>query len=115
MLNPEEEFIIDGVIHAYNLHPSNYADPKSAKPVADLTYTIGGAGSPEPQFNVPKDVYVDDWSVEDVANVLLKETGTHSGWPIHCLYTALRMACVQLKNQLSSCSAGPIASALMQQ
>ncbi|MDC6485816.1 amidohydrolase family protein [Luminiphilus sp.] len=88
MLNPEEEFIIDGVIHAYNLHPSNYADPKSAKPVADLTYTIGGAGSPEPQFNVPKDVYVDDWSVEDVANVLLKETATDFGvahtLPLYC-------------------------------
>ena len=76
MLDPEKEFIIDGVAHAYNLHPSNYADVKSALPISELTYLIGGAGSPEPKYNVPHDVYVDDWSPEDIANVLFKETAT---------------------------------------
>ena len=36
MLDPEQEFIIDAVAHAYNLAPSNYADVASAKPISDL-------------------------------------------------------------------------------
>lgn len=88
MLNPHDEFIIDGVVHAYNLHPDNYADVKSAKPVSELTYLIGGAGSPKPEFNVPQEIYIDDWTVEDVANVLLKETATDFGvahtLPLYC-------------------------------
>lgn len=76
MLNPENVFIIDAVAHAYNLSPENYADVASAKPVSELTYQIGGNGSPDPRYDVPFDVYVDDWSPEDVANVLFKETAT---------------------------------------
>lgn len=88
MLNPENEFIIDAVAHAYNLHPSNYADVASAKPISDLTYQIGGMGSPEARYNVPRSIYIDDWSPEDVANVLFKETATdmvvaHS-LPLYC-------------------------------
>ena len=88
MLDPEKEFIIDGVAHAYNLHPSNYADVQSAFPISELTYLIGGAGSPEPKYNVPHDVYVDDWSPEDIANVLFKETATDMAvahtLPLYC-------------------------------
>lgn len=76
MLDPENEFIIDAVSHAYNLSPDNYADVSSALPISELTYLIGGKGSPDPQYNVPHDVYVSDWSPEDIANVLFKETAT---------------------------------------
>jgi predicted TIM-barrel fold metal-dependent hydrolase len=76
MLNPNDEFIIDAVAHAYNLAPSNYADVASAEPVSELTYQIGGVGSPDPRFDLPHDVYVDDWSPQDIANVLFKETAT---------------------------------------
>ncbi len=76
MLNPENEFIIDAVSHAYNLDPSNYADVASAKPISDLTYLIGGIGSPEAQYNVPRESYINDWAPEDIANILFKETAT---------------------------------------
>ena len=88
MLNPENEFIIDAVAHAYNLDPSNYADVASAQPISELTYLIGGAGSPEPKYNVPHDIYISDWSPEDIANVLFKETPTDMAvahtLPLYC-------------------------------
>ena len=76
MLNPNDEFIIDAVAHAYNLAPSNYADVASALPISELTYQIGGMGSPDAKFDLPHDVYVADWAPEDVANVLFRETAT---------------------------------------
>ena len=76
MLNPDDEFIIDAVAHAYNLAPENYADIASAKPISELTYLIGGMGSPEPQYNLPRNAYIRDWQAEEIANILFKETAT---------------------------------------
>ena len=90
MLNPNDEFIIDAVAHAYNLHPSNYADVASAEPISELTYQIGGVGSPDPRYDLPHDVYVDDWKAEDVANVLFKETAKTSRSPTRCRSIASR-------------------------
>ena len=88
MLDPENEFIIDAVAHAYNLDPSNYADVASAKPISDLTYQIGGMGSPEAQYNVPRGLYINDWAPEDIANILFKETATDMAvahtLPLYC-------------------------------
>jgi hypothetical protein len=60
MINLENTFIIDAVAHAYNLDPSNYADPASAKPISDLTYLIGGTGSANPIYNVTRASYIAD-------------------------------------------------------
>ena len=76
MLSPEDEFIIDAVAHPYNNHPDNYADVASASTISELAYLIGGVGSPQPKYDVPHDVYMSDWSVADVANVLFRETAT---------------------------------------
>ena len=88
MLNPDNEFIIDAVAHAYNLSPSNYADVASAHPISELTYQIGGKGSPQAEYDVPHDVYLDDWKPEDIANVLFKETATDMAvahtLPLYC-------------------------------
>ncbi len=88
MLNPENEFIIDAVSHAYNLAPDNYADVASAEPISDLTYLIGGKGSPQPEYNVPRDAYISDWAPEDIANILFKETATDMAvahtLPLYC-------------------------------
>lgn len=88
MLDPDNEFIIDAVAHAYNLSPSNYADAASAGPISELTWQIGGTGSPDPRYDVPHDVYIADWSPEDIANVLFKETATDMAvshtLPLYC-------------------------------
>lgn len=69
-------FIIDAVAHPYNHDPSNYADVASASAISELSYLIGGVGSPDPVYDVPHDVYISDWSVDDVANVLFRESPT---------------------------------------
>ena len=76
MLSAEDEFIIDAVAHPYHLGPDNYADVDSAATISELTWQIGGTGAPDSSYDVPHDVYLSDWSVEDVANVLFKETPT---------------------------------------
>lgn len=76
MLDPNDEFIIDCVAHPYNHLPENFADEASAAIISELSYQIGGVGSPDPKYDMPHDVYLSDWSVEDVANVLFKETAT---------------------------------------
>lgn len=88
MLNPEDEFIIDAVAHPYNHTPENYADVASASAISELSYLIGGTGSPEPKYDIPHDVYISDWGTEDVANVLFKETATDiavvHALPLYC-------------------------------
>jgi uncharacterized protein len=76
MLDPENEFIIDAVAHPYNHMPDNFADVASASTISQLSYQIGGIGSPDPKYDMPQDVYLSDWSPEDVANVLFRETAT---------------------------------------
>jgi uncharacterized protein len=88
MLNPQEEFIIDGVAHAYNLAPDNYADVSSAKPISELTYLIGGMGAPEAKYNLPRNAYIRNWHPEEIANILFKETATDMAvahtLPLYC-------------------------------
>jgi predicted TIM-barrel fold metal-dependent hydrolase len=76
MLDPEKTFIIDAVAHAYNLGPSNFADVASASVISELTYLIGGTGAPDPAFDLPREVYLDDWKPADIASVIFKETPT---------------------------------------
>ncbi|MES2492699.1 MAG: hypothetical protein V4579_05380 [Pseudomonadota bacterium] len=95
MLDPENEVVIDAVAHAYNLSPSNYADPASSHQITELTYQIGGKGSPQRGCDVPHDVYLDDWQPEHIANVLFKETATgravaHS-LPLYCFKDVCEM------------------------
>jgi predicted TIM-barrel fold metal-dependent hydrolase len=88
VLNPEDEFIIDAVSHPYNFTPENFADVDSASVISELTWQIGGVGSPDPKYDVPHDTYLTDWDPEDVANVLFKETATDIGvvhtLPLYC-------------------------------
>jgi predicted TIM-barrel fold metal-dependent hydrolase len=76
MLKPDDAFIIDAVAHPYNHTAENFADEASAAVISDLSYQIGGTGSPQAKYDMPHDVYLTDWSPEDVANVLFRETAT---------------------------------------
>jgi uncharacterized protein len=88
MIDPENEFVIEGVAHAYNLSPDNYSDVVSASTITELAYLIGGVGSPDPKYDVPRDVYISDWSIEDLAKLLFLETATDiavvHNLPLYC-------------------------------
>jgi len=88
MLNPEDEFIIDAVVHPYNLDPANYGDVPSCTVLSETAFLIGGMGSPDPRYNLPHDAYVSDWSVEDLSNLMFRESSTDMAaihnLPLYC-------------------------------
>lgn len=66
--------VIDAVIHAYNMDPSNYAN-KFAKPLADLVYQSGQAlGSS--RYRLTPEQFYRDWSIEEAVNQVLVESDT---------------------------------------
>lgn len=67
--------VIDAVAHAYNFHPSNYAVYKDAQLVANLSYFMA-RNPPDKRYALPDEVYLSDWSSEDVANLLFRESAT---------------------------------------
>jgi hypothetical protein len=67
--------VIDAVAHAYNFHPSNYAVYKDAQLVANLSYFMA-RNPPDKRYALPDEVYLSDWSSEDVGNLLFRESAT---------------------------------------
>ena len=67
--------VLDAVTHPYNFDRSNYAEPIAAEAIASLSYLMV-RNPPEPSFGLPKDVYLRDWPVADLANVLFAESQT---------------------------------------
>jgi predicted TIM-barrel fold metal-dependent hydrolase len=66
--------VIDGIIHAYNLDPSNYAN-KHAGVIAELIAGMVGAMA-RPDFAGPRQLYIRDWSIEDTARLVFLESDT---------------------------------------
>jgi predicted TIM-barrel fold metal-dependent hydrolase len=66
--------VIDGIIHAYNLDPSNYAN-RHAGIVAELIAGMVSAMA-RPDFVAPREVYIRDWSIEDTAKMVFVESDT---------------------------------------
>ncbi|GAA1505894.1 amidohydrolase family protein [Nocardioides humi] len=67
--------VIDAVTHAYNFDPSNYAVPKDAQLVANLSYFMA-RNPPDRRFALPGEVYLSDWSSADLGNLLFRESAT---------------------------------------
>lgn len=68
-------FVIDGVTHAYNHLPSNWEDAVLGQAMVDLAYALA-ANPPEPQYALNREVYLSDWQIPDVANLLFRESDT---------------------------------------
>jgi predicted TIM-barrel fold metal-dependent hydrolase len=67
--------VIDAVTHAYNFDPANYAVPKDAALVANLSYFMA-RNPPDKRYALPGEVYLSDWSPEDLASLLFHESAT---------------------------------------
>jgi predicted TIM-barrel fold metal-dependent hydrolase len=70
----EDSYVIDSVSHAYNVHPSNFAVPDAATAITLMVYGLA-SGSPPPYF-VPPESWMRDWSVDEVASMLFRESAT---------------------------------------
>jgi uncharacterized protein len=81
----DDIFVIDAVTHAYDHTPANWADEVGAHAMVELAYALA-ADPPDPQYALPKDVYLSNWQVPDVANLLFRESHTdvavHKAVPI---------------------------------
>ena len=66
--------VLDGIIHAYNLHPSNYANSHGAI-VANMIGGMVNAMS-RPGYALAGDAYLRDWSIEETARMVFLESDT---------------------------------------
>ena len=73
MLNGK--FVIDGVVHAYNVDPSNYAVQPTAEAISQMVYAVAG-GSVPPDYAVPPEKWIRDWGTDETANMLFRESVT---------------------------------------
>lgn len=71
----DDMFVIDAVAHAYNHTPENFADPTGAGAIAELAYAFS-TGCPDPRYELPREVYLSDWQVPDLATLLFNESAT---------------------------------------
>jgi uncharacterized protein len=71
----DDVFVIDAVTHAYDHTPANWADEVGAGAMVELAYALA-ADPPDPQYALPKDVYLSNWQVPDLANLLFRESHT---------------------------------------
>jgi predicted TIM-barrel fold metal-dependent hydrolase len=83
--------VVDAVVHAYNMDPSNYVSD-FASVVCDLVYGTVEAFSAE-GYRPPKEEYLKDWSIEETANLVFAESQTdlacHHVLPIYAFKDGL--------------------------
>jgi uncharacterized protein len=72
MLN--EHFVIDSVVHAFNLSEENFAQPRHARAIAEMIYGVGTMAPPE--YVLPPDAVLRDWDMTDTVAMLFNESTT---------------------------------------
>lgn len=70
----EDVPVIDAVVHAYNIDPSNFAN-KWGRPSAELVTGASYFGS-KPGYRLPAQEYMRDWSIDEVASMVFAESDT---------------------------------------
>jgi hypothetical protein len=71
----DDIFILDAVTHAFNLTEENFADYEGAKAMAEMVAVLSGS-MPEEQYQLPRDVVLRDWTIDELANTLFRESTT---------------------------------------
>lgn len=67
-------FVIDGVVHAFNLSADNYANPRHADPIAQ---TQAGIVTLQPEgYVIPPAAVLRDWDMSDTVAMLFRESDT---------------------------------------
>lgn len=66
--------IIDGIVHAYNSLPDNFANAHGAMIVDEVSDFVSAANPPG--YSIPKEAFQRDWTAEEVAHVTFTESYT---------------------------------------
>ncbi len=72
-MSDDEPVVVDAVAHAYDLRPTNYADPL-AEPFVHGVLGFHNLLTPPGPYRQPEFASTHDWSAEDIANVYARET-----------------------------------------
>jgi predicted TIM-barrel fold metal-dependent hydrolase len=70
----DDVFVIDGVAHAFDMSPENFADERLARPVNDSVAALL-ATAPD-GYRLDPEATKRDWTVDDTANILFRESAT---------------------------------------
>src|SRR3954469_5150183 len=68
-------FVLDAVTHAYNHTRENWADEAGGHSMVEMAYALA-QNPPDPRHALSKEVYLQNWSVDDLANLLFRESQT---------------------------------------
>ena len=71
----DDVFVLDAVAHAYNHTPENWADEAGGHSMVEMAYALA-QNPPDPRHALSKEVYLQNWSVDDLANLLFRESRT---------------------------------------
>lgn len=75
----DDAFIIDAVVHPYNFAAANYGEDHlshaSSEATAELAWALVAAPH-TPEYALPREAYMSDWSVDDTAAQLFHESRT---------------------------------------
>lgn len=74
-MNQEDVFVLNAVVHAFNLDPSNYAIEAPARASVEMFCGIAG-NTGDKAYDYPRSLIQRDWPVEDLAALLFRESTT---------------------------------------
>jgi hypothetical protein len=72
---PDDVFVLDSVVHAYNTDESNFRIPEYASHITDMVYDTFMTRAPE-HLTLSEEEYNRDWGVEESVNMLFLESQT---------------------------------------
>lgn len=76
MLDLEETFVYDSVVHSYNFLPSNFRNERHAEGIREMIYQASASATAPDGYFVTRDAFLRNWTVDDVANQLFRESDT---------------------------------------
>src|SRR3954467_10886308 len=71
----DDVFVIAAVAHAYNHTPETWADEAGGHSMVEMAYALA-QNPPDPRHALSKEVYLSNWTVDDLANLLFRESET---------------------------------------
>jgi len=71
----DDYFILDAVTHAFNVVEENFYDVEGARAMAEMAANFA-SGAAEPEYRIDKATWLRNWSVEELANILFRESQT---------------------------------------
>ena len=75
-MRSDDVFILDAVTHAFNLTEANFANHAGASAMAEMVAVLGSA-VPEAEYMLSRDMVLRDWTIDELADVLFRESTTH--------------------------------------